>query len=150
MRYMWFLNLSALFGVCSSSLPTHSVPDNITTSTTPSPRLSEHDPSPVDLSRLFRMLLSGQGHVFSSEGTSRRANVDHPQWVIQYYNRISEIASTPEQVITIPSINDQIRIIGRQIYAEHGHEGMVQVCEYNRQYRAFIERAWDGIGRWLA
>jgi len=67
-----------------------------------------------------------------------------------FFNRIKEIAPTPELLITNTAIKAQVRLIGQEIYNQKGHEGMVAVCEFNRQYKPFIERAWDGIGRWLA
>jgi hypothetical protein len=67
-----------------------------------------------------------------------------------FFERIQEIAKTPESVLTDKSAKEKIREIGQEIYNQHGHAGMVAVCEYNRQYHPFIERAWDHIGQWLA
>jgi hypothetical protein len=72
------------------------------------------------------------------------------RWVVEYVDRISAIAASPESVLTDSSVEVKVREIGREIYELRGHEGMVAVCEYNRSYKPYIERAWDGIGSWLA
>ena len=98
----------------------------------------------------MRILALRGDNVFGFVSNTRRPAREAPSWAVAYFNRIAEIATSPEQVITVPRIENQVRVIGREIFEAHGHEGMVTVCEYNRQYKAYIERAWDGIGQWMA
>ena len=120
------------------------------TSTITSARRLPDEVSPEDLQMLLRLLMLRGDNVFGFTSNTRRPPRDAPQWVVDYFDRIAQIATSPEHVITVPRIENQVRVIGQEIYRSHGHEGMVAVCEYNRQYKAYIERAWDGIGRWLA
>ena len=91
---------------------------------------------------------------FTSGATPSRSGAstaaDAPAYVVDYFNRIAAVATEPAHVITVPRVEAQVRAIGQEIYDNHGHRGMVAVCEYNRQYKAYIERAWDRIGQWLA
>jgi hypothetical protein len=104
-----------------------------------------------EMQMLMRLLMLGRSNVFGFTSGERRAPAPETRpWVVEYFNRISQIATTPEQVITVPRIENQIRVLGQEIFNRYGHSGMVAVCEHNRQYKAFIERAWDGIGDWLA
>jgi hypothetical protein len=149
MRFESVWNCLTVFMVTLVQSPLGSDASNSTTTTTSYPSSFDDALSPEDLPMLFRMLLQrGNGFVFPTSAS--RTSLSAPQWVIGYFDRIAEISSTPEKMLTVPTIGDQIRAIGREIYEAHGHEGMVQVCEYKRQYKAFIERAWDGIGRWMA
>jgi hypothetical protein len=114
------------------------------------PRRAESEISAEDMQMLLRILMLRGDNVFGIGRATRPPATEAPQWVVDYFNRISQIATNPEHVITVPRIENQVRVIGQEIYRSHGHEGMVAVCEYNRQYKDFIERAWDGIGRWMA
>jgi len=116
--------------------------------TTPSP--AQDEISVEEMQMLLRLLMLRGDNIFGFSSAPRRPAREAPEWVVGYFNRISQIATSPEHVITVPRIENQVRVIGQEIYDAHGHEGMVAVCEYNRQYKAYIERAWDGIGRWLA
>jgi hypothetical protein len=120
------------------------------TTTVTAPRRGESEISVEDMQMLLRLLMLRVDNVIGIGRATRPPATEAPRWVVDYFNRIAQIATSPEHVITVPRIENQVRVIGQDIYRSHGHEGMVAVCEYNRQYKAFIERAWDGIGRWMA
>lgn len=45
---------------------------------------------------------------------------------------------------------EKVRLIGAWLLANYGWDSAVRVCEANSNYYHPIERAWHGIGRWLA
>jgi len=56
----------------------------------------------------------------------------------------------PENILRLPEVEQQFRIIGAWINYNLGHAAMVEAAEFDRRMLPFIERAWNGIGRWLA
>jgi len=104
-------------------------------------RISE--PTPVDLNSSHSNL-----PIFSSAPSRPVAGPDRA-FVETFFNRIKQIAPTPELMDTNPDIEAQVRLIGQEIFDQKGHEGMVAVCEFNRQYKPYINITWNRIGSWL-
>jgi hypothetical protein len=95
--------------------------------------------------------LAAGGQNVSRVGTRFVTNPsDASPRVKEYFDRIKAVASTPELVLRDAAIEAKVQEIGQEIHRELGHDGMVAVCEYNRQYHPFIERAWNLIGDWMA
>ena len=49
-------------------------------------------------------------------------------------------------------LKTKVRALGAAIYMNHGHDGMVDVCDNlprSRGIRRLAESLWDGIGDWL-
>lgn len=131
----------------------------VNASSTPSPATSvpaQREVTPDEMEELFAQLLmrdsflSQYSNVLRFRSAPRGPPAPAEPWVSEYVTRILAIATTPESVIADASVEAEVRKIGREINEAHGHEGMVAVCESNRRYKAFIERAWNGIGTWLA
>jgi hypothetical protein len=130
------VSIACLFGLV---LCTNSPTQSTSTPSTPTPSAptsgEREDINEEQMEALFNLLFrfpQGNTFVFGFRSAPNPRPSPAEPWVVTYMNRILEVAESPESVLTDPSVKQAVRRIGREIYASRGHQGMVAVCENNR------------------